>query len=95
MNKPYSDSLSELGWTVDDKGLSAYKHYRFRDFVAAFVFMTVIAKEAERLGHHPDWRNVYCDVWVTLTTHDTGGLTHLDVSLARACDEHVVELSEE
>ncbi|MEZ5596836.1 MAG: 4a-hydroxytetrahydrobiopterin dehydratase [Pseudomonadales bacterium] len=58
--------------------------FRFRDFPAAFAFMTRVALVAERMNHHPEWRNVYNRVDVELTTHDAGGLTELDFTLARA-----------
>jgi 4a-hydroxytetrahydrobiopterin dehydratase len=48
--------------------------------------MTEAALAAERADHHPDWRNVYDRVWVSLTTHDAQGLTQKDVSLAQAMD---------
>lgn len=60
--------------------------YTFADFAAAFAFMTQVAAEAERLGHHPDWRNVWNRVEVSLTTHDAGGLTELDFRLAASMD---------
>ena len=58
------------------------RSFSFASFAEAFAFMTLVAFEAERLNHHPDWRNVYNQVWITLTTHDTGSLTELDVTLA-------------
>ena len=60
--------------------------FRFADFPAAFAFMTKVAALAEQMQHHPDWRNRGCDVYVTLSTHDAGGLTILDLELARAID---------
>ena len=68
------------GWTTD--GAQLKRSYRFPDFVSAFDWMTVVAAEAERIGHHPDWSNVYSGVEVALSTHDAGGLTELDVALA-------------
>lgn len=62
------------------------REYRFPDFVAAFGFMASAALVAERMNHHPAWSNAYDTVRVTLTTHDAGGLTALDVELARAMD---------
>lgn len=62
------------------------KQFRFRNFVEAFGFMTESALVAERLDHHPEWRNVYNRVDVELTTHDAAGLTERDFRLARAMD---------
>jgi 4a-hydroxytetrahydrobiopterin dehydratase len=60
----------------------------FRDFNEAFGFMTRAALLAEKMDHHPEWANVYKTVEVTLSTHDAGGLTELDVSLAEAMDRY-------
>lgn len=60
----------------------------FKDFVEAFGFLTSIALEAEKLGHHPEMRCVYNMVEFILTTHDAGGLTDLDMKLARIIDKH-------
>ena len=57
--------------------------YRFATFVAAVRFTTRLADVAEELGHHPEWRVAYRRVDVATTTHDSGGLTQLDVELAR------------
>jgi 4a-hydroxytetrahydrobiopterin dehydratase len=58
----------------------------FKDFNAAFGFMTRAALVAEKLDHHPEWSNVYKTVSVTLSTHDAGGLTTLDIALADAME---------
>ena len=59
----------------------------FADFNAAFGFMTRAALMAEKLDHHPEWFNVYKTVDVTLSTHDAGGVTELDIKLAEAMDQ--------
>ena len=63
------------------------KTFRFEDFNAAFGFMARVALMAEKLDHHPEWFNVYNRVDVTLTTHDAGGVTELDLKLARFMDQ--------
>ena len=60
--------------------------FAFKDFNAAFGFMTRVALLAEQLNHHPEWSNVFNRVEVTLSTHDAGGLTELDLQLAEAMD---------
>jgi 4a-hydroxytetrahydrobiopterin dehydratase len=59
------------------------RKFEFRNFSEAFAFMTRSALAAEKLNHHPDWSNVYKTVNVTLSTHDAGGLTEMDLDLAR------------
>jgi 4a-hydroxytetrahydrobiopterin dehydratase len=59
------------------------RELRFTDFSEAFGFMARVALAAEALGHHPEWSNVWNRVSIALTTHDTGGLTNLDLELAR------------
>ncbi|MBL4688177.1 MAG: 4a-hydroxytetrahydrobiopterin dehydratase [Nannocystaceae bacterium] len=75
------------GWALRDERL--HKVFRFGDFPEAIGFMTRVAFDAERLGHHPNWSNVYNRVEVTLWTHDVGGLTDLDFQLADAIDRRV------
>lgn len=60
--------------------------FEFKNFVEAFGFMTKVALKAEKMNHHPEWSNVYGKVEISLSTHDAGGLTELDVKLARAID---------
>ena len=72
-------------WTIADDGLE--REWRFPSFVEAFGFMTQVALLAERANHHPEWSNVYNRVEITLTTHDCGGLSDLDVTLAKRIDK--------
>jgi len=75
------------GWSALASGRDAIQRtYRFADFNAAFGFMARVALIAEKLDHHPEWSNVYNRVEVTLTTHDAGGVTALDVELASFMD---------
>lgn len=75
-------ALAELpGWELREGRL--HRELRFRDFVEAFGFMSRVALLAERAGHHPDWSNVYNRVVIDLVTHDAGGITARDLSLAR------------
>jgi 4a-hydroxytetrahydrobiopterin dehydratase len=63
------------------------RKFVFKDFNEAFGFMARAALIAEKLDHHPEWFNVYKTVDVTLSTHDAGGLTELDIKLAEAMDK--------
>ena len=74
------------GWTMVAGRDAIAKTFVFADFSAAFGWMTRVALVAEKLDHHPEWSNVYKTVQVTLSTHDAGGLTGLDVALAQAMD---------
>jgi 4a-hydroxytetrahydrobiopterin dehydratase len=81
-------ALTELtGWS-DVAGRDAIaRKFVFKDFNQAFGFMTRAALVAEKMDHHPEWFNVYKTVEVTLSTHDAGGVTELDIKLARAMDK--------
>lgn len=78
-------ALAQLpGWRYDAQRPALQCEFVFTDFSAAFGFMTRVALLAERMNHHPEWRNVYNRVEVVLTTHDAGGVTALDVDMAQA-----------
>ncbi len=79
-----SELATLTGWTrVGDK---LHRELQFADFVTAFSFMAGAALVAEKLGHHPEWFNVYHTVRIDLTTHDAGGISACDIALARAMD---------
>lgn len=80
------DPLLAAGWAMHPDRDALQKRYVFRNFIEAFGFMTRAAIWAEKLDHHPEWSNVYKTVDVTLTTHDCGGLSDLDVKLALKLD---------
>ena len=75
------------GWTEVSGRDAITKKFVFADFNQAFGFMTRAALVAEKLDHHPEWFNVYKTVDVTLSTHDAGGVTELDIKLAEAMDK--------
>jgi 4a-hydroxytetrahydrobiopterin dehydratase len=84
---PVQDALAALpGWSAAEGREAIQKSFRFKDFNEAFGFMTRVALAAEKLDHHPEWFNVYNRLDVTLATHDAGGVTELDVRLARLMD---------
>lgn len=81
-------ALAKLkGWSEVSGRDAIAKKFVFKDFNEAFGFMTRAALVAEKMDHHPEWFNVYKTVEVTLSTHDAGGLTDLDVKLAEAMDK--------
>ncbi len=83
-----ASALAELeGWseTADRDAIS--KSFKFRNFNAAFAWMTQVALTAEKMDHHPEWFNVYSTVKVQLATHDVSGISYKDFDLAEKMDE--------
>jgi 4a-hydroxytetrahydrobiopterin dehydratase len=81
-------ALAKLNGWSDVSGRDAItKKFTFKNFNEAFGFMSRAAMVAEKMDHHPEWSNVYKTVDVTLSTHDAGGLTELDIKLAEAMDK--------
>tara|TARA_Y100000590_G_scaffold457022_2_gene608762 strand:+ start:112 stop:402 length:291 start_codon:yes stop_codon:yes gene_type:complete len=82
------DALENLtGWSEADNGKAITKIFEFKNFKQAFGFMSQAALKAEQMDHHPEWSNVYNKVDVTLSTHDAGGVTELDIQLAAFMDD--------
>ena len=80
------EPLFASGWQLLEERDAISKTFKFRDFTEAFGWMAQVALAAEKYDHHPEWFNVYNRVDVTLTTHDAGGLSELDVTLAHLMD---------
>lgn len=82
-----TEALKELElWSRVDARDAIGRTFMFADFNEAFGFMTRAALVAEKMDHHPEWSNVYQRVDVILSTHDAGGVTELDVKLAKVLD---------
>lgn len=71
-------------WSILPTRDALYREFIFQDFDEAFRFMSQVAVVAEDMNHHPEWFNVWNKVQVTLSTHDSGGLTERDIALAHA-----------
>lgn len=81
-------ALGKLGsWSYDETAGAITRQFKFKDFSEAFGFMTRVALLAQAGDHHPDWSNAYNKVTISLSTHDAGGLTGNDVTLAKAIDK--------
>ena len=88
-----ADALRKLsGWSEVSGRDAITRKFVFKDFNQAFGFMTRVALIAEKNDHHPEWRNVYKTVEVVLATHDAGGVTGLDIALAKAMNAIAGEL---
>ncbi len=79
--------LGLKGWGGVQERDAIRKVYMFGNFVDAWGWMSMVALHCEKQNHHPEWLNVYRTVDVTLTTHDAGGLTDLDLRIANKMDE--------
>lgn len=85
-NEQIATSLNDVpGWSVESGKL--FREFVFPRFVEAFGFMASVATVAEKQDHHPEWSNVYNKVQIHLTTHEAGGITENDFSLASAINE--------
>ena len=85
--QPTAAELASLTkWIPDKAGKSIHRELKFADFNEAWGFMNRVALLAESQNHHPNWSNVWNTVSITLSTHDAGGLTEKDVTLAKAID---------
>ena len=82
------EGLTSLPGWAEQKG-ALYKKFQFRDFREAFGAMAQGALISEALDHHPDWKNVYSRLEITLSTHDAGGITERDILWARSFEEAV------
>ena len=71
------------GWKMVKGRNAITKTFKFKDFIQAFGWMTAMAIYAEKKDHHPEWFNVYNTVEVVLSTHDIGGVSNLDIELAK------------
>lgn len=81
--------LSALpGWSLLPGREAIAKTFSFKDFNEAWGFMSRAALLAEKMNHHPEWFNVWNRVEVVLNTHDAGGVTELDLKMARAMNEY-------
>lgn len=77
---------AEPSWSL--QGPKLFRKYLFTDFKRAFAFMTEVAAQADAADHHPEWSNVYNQVFVELITHDAGpAISHKDFLLAKAIEE--------
>ena len=81
------DRMPEIdgAWLI--KGKFLHRELLFKDFVEAFSFMTAVALVAEKLAHHPNWKNTYNKLIIDLSTHDADGITTKDFDLAKVIDK--------
>ena len=76
------------GWREVEGRAAIARTFTFANFSEAFAFMTRVALLAEKMDHHPEWSNVYRTVEVVLATHSAGGVTELDIKMARAMNRY-------
>ena len=79
-------------WRVSSDLKVISREFVFKDFKAAFEFMTLSARYAEEINHHPDWSNAWNKVNVSLSTHSHHGITDLDLAMANAMDAFALQV---
>ncbi|XP_065563187.1 pterin-4-alpha-carbinolamine dehydratase-like isoform X1 [Artemia franciscana] len=75
------------GWKEVNDRDALYKEFAFKNFNQAWGFMSMVALEAEKTDHHPEWFNVFNKVNITLATHECQGISDRDVKLATFIDQ--------
>lgn len=87
--RKFTPQQARVAGTVwEETNNKLYKKFQFKDFSEAFAFMTRIALVAEKMDHHPEWKNVWNTVEIWLSTHDAGDtVTEKDRKLADKIDE--------
>ena len=80
-------ALAKTGWGMVEGRDAITKTFVFANFIEAFGWMSRAALVAEKMNHHPEWFNVYQTIEVTRSTHDVGGLSELDLTLAARMDK--------
>ena len=81
-------ALTSAGWVIGPGNKDISKEFVFENFIEAFSFMTKVSLLAEKLNHHPECSNIYKTVNITLTTHDKGGLSDLDLELGELIEKN-------
>ena len=76
-------------WHLVDGREAIFKNFKFKDFKAAWAFMSRVADLAEKMDHHPEWSNIYNRVEITLTTHDAGGISARDIKMASEIERYL------
>ena len=79
------------GWKLLSGGVAIEKTFTFKDFDEAWSFMSTVAVLAKELNHHPEWKNTWNTVEITLSTHDVGGISDLDMMLAKKMDTLILK----
>ena len=82
------ESILKTWKLTNDDREAITKNFEFANFKTAFSFMTLVAIEAEKIDHHPEWENVYNKLKITLTTHDLDGLSDKDIQLGKFIDQN-------
>ena len=77
------------GWGISNGTL--HRELEFHNFVEAFGFMAMVALEAEKLNHHPDWSNSWNRVVIDISSHAEGGITETCIALAAAVNKALGE----
>ena len=72
-------------WRFENESL--IKEFKFEDYMASITFVNRLAEKAEEHNHHPDLEIGWCRVVVTFTSHDSGGVTDLDIIMVKITEE--------
>jgi 4a-hydroxytetrahydrobiopterin dehydratase len=75
------------GWSYDDSKKAIVKKFEFKGYLKTIGFVNALAWLANKANHHPDLHVTFNTCTVTLTTHDQGGVSELDFTMAHEIEK--------
>ncbi|MDP6878328.1 MAG: 4a-hydroxytetrahydrobiopterin dehydratase [Candidatus Marinimicrobia bacterium] len=85
-SKQINDELNNMdGWVFENNRIT--KSYHFDSYMGGIKFVNILAEKAEEVNHHPDLVVGWCEVSVSFTSHDQGGVTSACIEMAKTVEK--------
>ncbi|KAL1857515.1 hypothetical protein VTK73DRAFT_8043 [Phialemonium thermophilum] len=77
---------SQPRWNLTAGGDGIERSFKFKTFAKTWDFMTAVSLQCKLKNHHPEWSNVFNNIFIRWTTHSPRGLSAKDLDMATTCD---------